>query len=172
MGVFFHHCCFPLCLYWTNGTCLGETKDNVLRTGTAFIQSCQSHESNSASAFCYLTLSWVHYCFCSPFFSGFSLTLLGLFVGRSAPFTLSAPFFFFFPFCALPNMMTSWKVCMLVFFPHCVFPVPLHQMCNLGIQKSITNNWSVGIVFCFCLFLFSFPNSRISFLRFPTTPSP
>lgn len=110
--MFFHHYCFPLCLYWTNGTCPGGTRDNVLRTGTAFIQSCQIHESNSASAFCYLTLSWIHYCFCSTFFSGFSLPVPSLsWLYGIVCWQISTVY----PFCTLPNMMTSWKVCMLVF---------------------------------------------------------
>lgn len=160
MGVFFHHCCFPLCLYQTNGTCPRGTGNDVLRTGTAFIQPCQIGQSNSASAFCYLTLLWVHYCFCSTFFSGCSLTLpssswlCGIVCWQISPM---------YPFCTLPNVMTSWKVCMLVFSPHCVFPVPLHQMCNLDIQKSVTDNWSVGIVFCFCLFWFFSPTAEFHF---------
>lgn len=131
------------------------------------IQPCQIGQSNSASAFCYLTLLWVHYCFCSTFFSGCSLTvpsswLCGIvFVGRSAPCTL---------FCTLPNVMTSWK-CACLFFPSlCLLPVPLHQMCNLDIQKSVTQ-LICRIAFGFCLFWF-FSLQQNFIFALPNYPSP
>lgn len=88
-------------------------------------------------------------------FCGFLLILLSLsWLGQIVCWQVST----IYPFCSLPDTMVSWKVCMLVFPPHCVSrPTPPNVRFR---YPEAHYNWSIKVFFwfvfvCFCLFVFS-----------------
>lgn len=161
--MFFHHC-HSLCLKQTNGMYPRGARDSALRIGATSVQPCQIHESNGASVFCccccQLTLSWIHYCFCGTSFVGcYSYYFLyhgcaGFSVGKSAPFTPSAP-------CLIQWLPGK---CTCLFF-HLSLCLPLSTKCAVQISRSLLQTNDM-----FLSFLILFSNSKISFLPLPNSP--